>query len=368
MSDVLELLVNTKVKIAVIQTEVDDRELKIKQLTDESERLKELHKRVVAEYEAIQRNFAQLLKEKNALRHQLEGEPRSESYETDQPIEARDSSVQWESVLNAFNKYKGSYKLRKLILEGVPEDLREELWLKAVGNELSISPGLYSALHSRAQERPQENIAKPDDTHLIPLDLTRTLNTLRLRYEETLLSDVLNTFAQYRPDVGYVQGMAYLNGIMLLHLSPIKTFQLFANLVVNWELLFHFYTFDVPSIHANYDVFTRLVKRKLPRVLRKFQELEITPDMFFLEWVYTLFARCFSLSTVTQLWDWLFVEGQTAVFKIGLAILQGLEKDIIAGELDDIMKILNSTQERFPDFASLWKILRHVKVKVSLGA
>jgi hypothetical protein len=371
MSNVLDELVKAKVKIAITQSSVSDRDIKLKQLTGEVGRLNELLGRITADNTTLQRNFGLLLKEKNALRHQLEGEPRSETFETDSVEEETKSasssggSLQWEEVLGAFEKYRRSHKLRRLIIEGVPQEHREELWLRAIGNPLSISAGLYSTLHSRTRERPQENVAKPDDTHLIPLDLMRTLNTLQLRYEESLLSDVLNIFAQYRPDVGYVQGMAYLNGIMLIHLSPVKTFQLFANLVISWELLFRFYTFDVPAIHANYDIFTKLLKKKLPRVLRKFQELEITPDMFFLEWVYTLFARCFSQKTVSQLWDWLFVEGSQAVFRVAIAILQGLEHDIVRGELDDIMVILNSTQQRFPDFESLWRVLKKVNVRVS---
>jgi hypothetical protein len=95
-----------------------------------------------------------------------------------------------------------------------------------------------------------------------------------------------------------VQGMAYIAAILLLNLNAPKTFEVFSNLVLPSPLLSAFYTFDLPEIQSYYRVFEYYMAKKVPRVLRKFEELGITPDMYLLEWVYTLFSRCFNMEIV----------------------------------------------------------------------
>ncbi|KAK3279618.1 hypothetical protein CYMTET_12510 [Cymbomonas tetramitiformis] len=72
---------------------------------------------------------------------------------------------------------------------------------------------------------------------IIPVDVNRTFPSINFFLEEaagTLHSDlceVLEAYAFYRPDVGYVQGMSYLAGFFLLAMDKIDAFTCFANLL-----------------------------------------------------------------------------------------------------------------------------------------
>jgi hypothetical protein len=115
-------------------------------------------------------------------------------------------------------------------------------------------------------------------------------------------------------------------------------------------------------MHAYYKVFEALLSQRAPRVLQQFKDLGITPDMYLLEWVYTLFARCFSLDVLANLWDYLFAEGDVAIFRVAVANLCAMEKDLVIGDLEDVMRLLGSSPSRFPDFKSLWRQVKRVKL------
>jgi hypothetical protein len=374
MADLLQTLIETKMKLAISEQGLASRDLRTKTLGEEVERLKLSIERMTDENEALQHSFSQLLEEKNTLRQLLEGEcSRAKGSELDEEnCKAVESSPakagsHWDLVLLQFERWAHSRKLMSMLVKGVPPSLRGELWVKAVGNQLQITPTLFSILLTRSRDRSPEAVMKDQDgTQLIPLDLMRTLNTLQLfQRDQSLhqsLLDVLSVFAMFRPDVGYVQGMAYLNAVLLLHLSPVRAFVVFTNLLCKSKVLYSFYTFDITSMHAYYKVFEALLSQRAPRVLQQFKDLGITPDMYLLEWVYTLFARCFSLDVLANLWDYLFAEGDVAIFRVAVANLCAMEKDLVIGDLEDVMRLLGSSPSRFPDFKSLWRQVKRVKL------
>jgi hypothetical protein len=67
-----------------------------------------------------------------------------------------------------------------------------------------------------------------------------------------------------RPDVGYVQGMAHIVGMLLLHCgAPFNSFRMFGNLAMS-DTLYNFYTINPKFIQAYYKVFWKLLKEFCP--------------------------------------------------------------------------------------------------------
>eukprot|EP00033_Pygsuia_biforma_P002573 GCRY01002847.1.p1 GENE.GCRY01002847.1~~GCRY01002847.1.p1 ORF type:complete len:223 (-),score=57.86 GCRY01002847.1:226-894(-) len=107
--------------------------------------------------------------------------------------------------------------------EGVPSHLRSAVWVKALGNMLSITQDLYQIHVSHSQLRladpthvpsPTPACARTDSLALIPLDIPRALPGLPFFKAEGLLHDtlarVLQAYVYFRPDIGYVQGQSFL--------------------------------------------------------------------------------------------------------------------------------------------------------------
>lgn len=135
--------------------------------------------------------------------------------------------------------------------------------------------------------------------------------------------------------------MAYLAGVMLLHLPPAQAFCSFANVIVGSEVLYHFFTFNVVSIERYYAGFKATLRQSLPKVYAQLEVLSVTPEMYVLEWLYTLFVRCVRIDEIGHLWDYVFTEGSTAFFKIPIAVLSRMQPAILSADLDAICSVFD---------------------------
>jgi hypothetical protein len=83
--------------------------------------------------------------------------------------------------------------------------------------------------------------AKPDEvgegTGCLEADIPRTFPHLNEFFEQDVamsdtLREVLTTFCIFRPEIGYMQGMSYFMGTILLHFGPPhECFKVFCNLL-----------------------------------------------------------------------------------------------------------------------------------------
>ena len=87
------------------------------------------------------------------------------------------------------------------------------------------------------------------------------------------LKNVLASFAVFRPDIGYVQGMSYIAGSLLMHIGDEFTaFKCFCNMM-NMHLMYNFYSFDMNKVNVFFHCFMRLLKDRLPRLANMFVDL-----------------------------------------------------------------------------------------------
>ncbi len=81
------------------------------------------------------------------------------------------------------------------------------------------------------------------------------------------LKNVLLAYSMLRPDLGYVQGMSYVAGSLLISSEGVEidAFTCFANLM-NRDLLFTFYSFEMEKVNVIFHVFMILMKDRLPKL------------------------------------------------------------------------------------------------------
>ena len=148
-----------------------------------------------------------------------------------------------------------------------------------------------------------------ETSHLIEVDIPRTFPELNKLFEQVAslsesLREILVAFSHMRPDLGYVQGMAHIAGMLLLHCgSPQECFKVFVNLVSS-ELLHDFYTFDKTRIIVTYKVFWRLLAQICPEMyLHLKEESMVSCNIFLLGWILTLFSGAFDIGITSLMWD-----------------------------------------------------------------
>ena len=97
--------------------------------------------------------------------------------------------------------------------------------------------------------------------------------------------------------------MSYVAGMLLLHCGPPEEcFKVFCN-VLNYELVTHFYTFDLKHINKTYKVFWKLLRDLVPSFYKLLRDDNVSCNAFLFEWVLTLFSSSFNIEVCTYIWD-----------------------------------------------------------------
>jgi len=184
---------------------------------------------------------------------------------------------------------------------GIPTELRKVVWSLIIPNKLKITEKLYKVLLDRAKvctENAEKDTQFRKNLKVIEEDLHRTYSEMQVfRFGNKLyqpLKNVLLAFSLLRPDLGYVQGMSYVAGSLLLHYGQeFETFVIFANLMNREDMLFNFYSFDMDKVNIVFHIFMRLMKEKLPKLHDIFQMTQLSCSIFLFEWVVAAYSNIF---------------------------------------------------------------------------
>jgi hypothetical protein len=98
--------------------------------------------------------------------------------------------------------------------------------------------------------------------------------------------------------------MSYVAGSILIHNEgkEHEAFKSFANLM-NRELLFTFYSFDMERVNVLFHVFMTFMRDKLPKLHASFKKSNISCSIFLFEWIVALYSNIFPLDISARLWD-----------------------------------------------------------------
>ena len=104
------------------------------------------------------------------------------------------------------------------------------------------------------------------------------------------LRGMLETFTMSRPDTGYVQGMIYVAGILLINLEPYKAFVLIVS-IISSPLLLSFYRLDQVGIERRCKLFRLLLRPNLSELTDHFETKGFKRRMLLIERFLALYAR-----------------------------------------------------------------------------
>uniref|UniRef100_A0A671TZK3 TBC1 domain family member 9B n=1 Tax=Sparus aurata TaxID=8175 RepID=A0A671TZK3_SPAAU len=207
-------------------------------------------------------------------------------------------------------------RTRELILNGIPERLRGELWLLFSGaqNEMATHPGYYGDLVEQAMG--MCSLA----TEEIERDLHRSMPEHRAFQNETgiaALRRVLTSYAHRNPGIGYCQAMNIVTSVLLLYCPEEEAFWLLVALCE--RMLPDYYNTRVGALSQS-DVFFDLTRAFLPLLYEHMQELGVISTIS-LSWFLTLFLSVMPFDSAVLLVDCFFYEGIKVIFQVALAVL-----------------------------------------------
>lgn len=100
----------------------------------------------------------------------------------------------------------------------------------------------------------------------------------------------------------------------------------------------------------------------LPELYQHFESLDITSDLFLIDWMTTLYTNNMDVEIVSRVWDNFMLDGEVFTIKTGLALLQYFESTFLKQSHFKIMKQLKNMQNGAVDEDNLFKLIEKIKV------
>ncbi|KAM9335957.1 TBC1 domain family member 14 [Symphorus nematophorus] len=266
-----------------------------------------------------------------------------------------------------------SRRVRDLWWQGIPPSVRGKVWSLAVGNELNITHELYNICLARAKEKwkttpaptsePETEDAGSSDREssleLIKLDISRTFPHLCIFQQggpyHDVLHSILGAYTCYRPDVGYVQGMSFIAAVLILNLDTADAFIAFANLL-NKPCQMAFFRVDHSLMLTYFSAFEVFFEENLPKLFAHFKKNNLTPDIYLIDWIFTLYSKSLPLDLACRVWDVFCRDGEEFLFRTALGLLR-LYQDVLT-----CMDFIHMAQflTRLPDLIPAEQLFQHI--------
>ena len=103
------------------------------------------------------------------------------------------------------------------------------------------------------------------------------------------LGRVLLAFSKYDNTIGYVQGMNFIVGSLLMHCSEEVAFWLFVSLIEDYEMR-DIYMPSLPGLTKHGQLLEHLLEDKLPALFKHLQEHDVRIEMYASHWIFALYS------------------------------------------------------------------------------
>ncbi|TKS66899.1 TBC1 domain family member 4 [Collichthys lucidus] len=265
---------------------------------------------------------------------------------------SKDALALWERKLTAPGRMtvpQDKEELYRALCQGVPKSRRGEVWL-LLSHQHRLRHRLPQRQHT--PDTPYHDLLKQltAQQHAILVDLGRTFPThqyfsAQLGAGQLSLYNLLKAYSLLDTEVGYCQGISFVAGVLLLHMSEEQAFDMLKYLMYDLGIRQQFRP-DMVSLQIQMYQLSRLLHDYHRELYNHLEEHEICPSLYAAPWFLTLFASQFPLSFVSRIFDFVFVQGTGVIFKVALCLLSSHEGEIV--ECDSFESIVDYLKTTLP--------------------
>jgi len=154
---------------------------------------------------------------------------------------------------------------------------------------------------------------------------------------------VLNAYCFLNPQVGYVQGMGFIVGVLLLASgrSEQEALFVFVRLMEDCGLK-GLYSDDKPLLEQYVQMFDQLMEELLPELKNHFDNEGVQSSEYIKQWFLSLFVYCLPLETVLLIWDSVMCNGLHHIVLAAIALLGSVKEVLLAKQHEEILQFFKS--------------------------
>jgi hypothetical protein len=160
--------------------------------------------------------------------------------------------------------------------------------------------------------------------------------------------------------------MSFIAAVFLLYLSPYDAFVCLANTLTHPFFLVY-YRMESQEVVSILRVLEALLTSQLPALMAHFHTLNLTLEVFAVDWFLTIFSRSFPLYLTCRVWDCFFFEGDVKLlFTVAVAIVAMHEDLLLKMDFEECVTLLAQKSSVEIDVDRLFQYVQSVRIPPKL--
>uniref|UniRef100_G3Q6P1 Rab-GAP TBC domain-containing protein n=1 Tax=Gasterosteus aculeatus aculeatus TaxID=481459 RepID=G3Q6P1_GASAC len=270
-----------------------------------------------------------------------------------------DTWILWGRIVNEWEEWrrKKDKLLKELIRKGIPHHFRAIVW-QLLGNATDMPvKNQYSELLKMSS--PCEKLIRRDIARTYPEhEFFKGQDSLG----QEVLFNVMKAYSLVDREVGYCQGSAFIVGLLLMQMPEEEAFCVFVRLMQEYRLR-ELFKPSMAELGLCIYQFEYLLQEQLPELNVHFRSQSFHTSMYASSWFLTLFLTFLPLPVATRIFDIFMYEGLEIIFRVGLAILQYNQTDLIQLDMEGMSQHFQKVIPHQFDSCTDKLILRAYQVK-----
>jgi hypothetical protein len=237
----------------------------------------------------------------------------------------------------------GTSSIQKRVLKGIPDTMRSRAWwhlLDPVDEaEISRRPSI-AQLIARGRARCCDTIEvdlRRTFPRMVDFSKAATVDSLR---------DVLHAYSNYDPELGYIQGMAFIAGMFLCYLEERRAFWCFQKLM-NGPIFRYgmVYRDGFKGLSQLFEVWGWILAQIYPKIAKHFNDCRIEAHHYAAGWFLTGFMNSdFPTNVRLNIFDRILAFGFRAVLSFGLVIFSRNKKFLARAHFTECVSLLQKAE------------------------
>ncbi|KAB0359228.1 hypothetical protein FD754_003384 [Muntiacus muntjak] len=245
-----------------------------------------------------------------------------------------DSWILWGRIVNEWEdvRKKKEKQVKELVRKGIPHHFRAIVWQLLCSAQSMPIKDQYSELLKMTS--PCEKLIRRDIARTYPEhNFFKEKDSLG----QEVLFNVMKAYSLVDREVGYCQGSAFIVGLLLMQMPEEEAFCVFVKLMQDYRLR-ELFKPSMAELGLCMYQFECMIQEHLPELFVHFQSQSFHTSMYASSWFLTVFLTTFPLPIATRIFDIFMSEGLEIVFRIGLALLQMNQAELMQLDMEGMLQ------------------------------